>query len=226
MQILTSQDYERELRNCTRCSSLLANKPVDPASSNETVRPKPIVRPLASRAVMLIGQAPGLTEYKSNSPFSGPAGKEVRALFEECGLGAQQFEDHVFTSAVAKCFPGSKLTKRRRGEGYRREDLKPSAVMLTNCRPFLLAQLNIVAPRVVVLLGRLALEVYLELRMGKRQSAPLEDYVGRVEDWGARRVVPLAHTSGGSFWLNDVGHKALQAQAKRCLAAELSALAL
>jgi len=50
MQILTSQDYERELRNCTRCSSLLSNKPVDPANSTEMVRPRPIVRPLAARS--------------------------------------------------------------------------------------------------------------------------------------------------------------------------------
>lgn len=173
---------------------------------------------------MLIGQAPGLTEYRTNTPFSGQAGQDIRALFQECGFGPSQFEQSVSTSAVAKCFPGSKLTKRRSGEGFRREDLKPSTVMLGNCRPFLLAQLELVSPRVVVLLGGMALEAYVELRTGRSSKPSLKEHVGRVEDWAGRRVVPLAHTSGGSFWLNDPGHRALQAQAKRLLAQELAAL--
>ena len=175
---------------------------------------------------MLIGQAPGLTEYQTNTAYSGPAGGVARDLFKECGFGKEKFEKHVFTSAVAKCFPGSELKKRKRGEGYRRADLKPSAAMLGNCRPFLIAQLEMVNPRVVVLLGKLALQVYLEVRTGTRPSVSLDSYVGRVVDWGTRRVIPIAHTSGNSFWLNDAGHKALQAEAKRCLTSELSALAL
>jgi uracil-DNA glycosylase family 4 len=173
---------------------------------------------------MLIGQAPGLTEYRTNEPFSGQAGQDIRALFQECGFSPSQFEQRVFTSAVAKCFPGSKLTKRRRSEGFRREDIKPSTVMLANCRPYLLAQLQLVSPRVVVLLGSMALETYIELRTGSRSRPLLEEYVGKVEDWDGRRVVPLAHSSGGSFWLNDPNHRAQQAQAKRLLAQELAAL--
>jgi uracil-DNA glycosylase family 4 len=224
MRFSTAQVYEDELRSCTRCALLLAEKPVDPANSNETVKPRPIVRTPTPRHVMLIGQAPGLTEYRTNTPFSGQAGEDIRALFEECGFGPSQFEQRVFTSAVAKCFPGSKLTKRRRGEGFRREDLKPSTMMLSNCRPFLLAQLELVAPRLVVLLGSMALEAYIELRTGKRSKPSLEEHVGKVEEWDGRRVVPLAHTSGTSFWLNDPSHRALQAHAKRLLAQELAGL--
>jgi len=173
---------------------------------------------------MLIGQAPGLTEYKSGLPFSGPAGKDVRELFKQCGCSPEEFERLVFTSAVAKCFPGSKLTKRRRGHGVRREDLKPSVAMLNNCRPFLLAQIEMVAPRVIVLLGRMALETYVELRTGRRTGVVLEDYVGRIEDWVGRRVIPLAHTSAGSFWLNSPQNRAIQERAKRCLAQELACI--
>ena len=218
------QEYENELRSCIRCAPLLSTKLVDPANSTETVTPRPIVRTPSPRSVMLIGQAPGLTEYRTNTPFSGQAGQDIRTLFEECGFSQSQFEQRVFTSAVAKCFPGSKLTKRRRGEGFRREDLKPSTAMLNNCRPFLLAQLELVSPRVVVLLGAMALEAYLELRTGKGSKPSLEEHVGQVADWDGRRVVPLAHTSGGSFWLNDPDNRALQAQAKRLLTQELADL--
>lgn len=218
----TTDEYESALRSCAVCAPLLATKPVDPAMSSETVVPKPIVRPAHPKPVMLIGQAPGLTEYRSGAPFSGPAGQSIRALFEECGCSAAAFERIVFTSAVVKCFPGSKLTKRRRGSGDRREDLKPSASMLSNCRPFLLAQLELVQPEVLVLLGGQALEAYLELSSGKRSVVSLEAYVGRMEHWQGRRVIPLAHTSGGSFWLNKQEHKLLQTQGRRLLAGELA----
>lgn len=224
MHIATPEAYEVELRSCTRCSLLLAQKPVDPANGAETVEPRPIVRTPVPRRIMLIGQAPGLTEYRTSQAFSGQAGQHIRALFAECGLGPAEFEQHVFTSAVAKCFPGSKLTKRRRGEGFRREDLKPSAVMLDNCRPFLLAQLELVSPQLVVLLGGMALEAFLELRAGKHGKTSLEQYVGSVHDWNGRRVVPLAHTSGGSFWLNNPSNKALQERAKLLLAQEIAAV--
>jgi uracil-DNA glycosylase family 4 len=172
---------------------------------------------------MLIGQAPGLTEYQSSDPFSGPAGKMVRELFAECGCDSRAFEQLVHTSAVVKCFPGSKLTKRRAG-GFRREDLKPSRAMQINCRPFLQTQLRIVNPALVVLLGSLALETYVELRDGKRQKVILGDYVGRIDHWGDKRVVALAHTSGGSYWLNDPGNQAKQAEAKKHLSAEFARL--
>lgn len=223
MLMQTSEDYEVALRSCTLCVGILATKPVDPAKSDERVLPRPIVRPLWPRAVMLIGQAPGLKEYESGNPFSGQAGLEVRSLFAECGCDSSAFEQFVHTSAVAKCFPGSKLTKRRRGKGFRREDLKPSGTMLKNCRPFLQTQIDIVAPKLLVLLGSIALEIYVELRDGKKSKILLEEYVGRVDEWDGRRVVALAHTSGGSYWLNKAENKARQAQAKSRLTEELAA---
>lgn len=222
MSMQTSEEYKATLRSCTLCASILLTKPVDPANSDAKVVPRPIVRALRQRPVMLIGQAPGLTEYESGNPFSGQAGTDVRSLFAEAGCGPEAFERLVHTSAVAKCFPGSKLTKKRRSEGVRREDLKPSRAMLKNCRPFLHAQLDIVNPKLLVLLGGLALETYVELRDGKKAPTKLEDYVGQVEEWAGRRIVALAHTSGGSFWLNDAANRARQAQAKARLAEELS----
>lgn len=217
----TSEQYESTLRSCTNCADMLAKRPVDPANSKDMVIPKPIVRALRPRPIMLLGQAPGLTEYRSGKPFSGQAGLDVRALFAECGCGPDVFERLVHPSAAVKCFPGSKLTPKKRTGGFRREDIKPSSTMLGNCRPFLQAQLDIVAPKLLVLLGGVAIQAYVELRYARKGRAPLEDYVGRVEDWNGRRVVPLAHTSGGSFWLNPPENRARQAEAKRCLAEEL-----
>lgn len=222
MIIRTSQDYEAELRACTRCAHLMASKPVDPTTSSKCVVPRPIVLPLRPKPVMLIGQAPGLTEYTTGMPFSGDAGKSIRALFNECGCSPSDFERLVHTSAISKCFPGSKLVKK--GERTRREDLKPTTAMLHNCSEFMLAQLKIVDPNLVVLLGAMPLKAYVQIKTGMTSSAQLDDFVGRVDEWGGRRVIALAHTSGLSTWLNDVNHRALQDRAKRLLAGEFAAI--
>lgn len=218
-----SDTYEARVRACTLCADILAKAPVDGTPEEGMVVPRPIVMPLRERAVMLIGQAPGLSEYRQRRPFSGPAGKEVRKLFAECGCGAEAFERIVHSTAVVKCFPGSKLTRRRGGGGLQRGDVKPSAAMRSNCRSFLQAQLDVVSPRLIVLLGATALETYVEMRDGKKSRVALRDFVGRVDEWGQRRVVALAHTSGGSFWLNEAANRALQAEAKHCLTRELAA---
>ncbi|WP_370526918.1 uracil-DNA glycosylase family protein [Methylobacter sp. BlB1] len=221
MVTLNPHTYEIELRKCTKCAHLLLKHQVDPATSNEPVVPRPIIRPIRCCPVMLIGQAPGLTEYRTGTPFSGQAGRDIRALFEECGFNEAQFERLVFTSAIAKCFPGSKLVPRRRGSGMRREDIKPSPEMLRNCSPFLLSQLDLVSPETVVLLGKMALEVFIELKTGQRTNVRLEDHVGQVYDWNGRKVIPLAHTSGASTWLNKPERKLLQERAKLHLKKQL-----
>jgi len=103
----------------------------------------------------------------------------------------------------------------------RREDIKPSPEMLKNCSPFLLAQLDLVSPETVVLLGKMALEVFIELKTGQRTNARLEDHVGQVYEWNGHKVIPLAHTSGASTWLNKPERKLLQERAKQHLKTQL-----
>lgn len=222
MNITTSQDYEDKLRACTKCAVEMSGRPVDPTGSLEHVVPRPIVLALKPKPFMLVGQAPGLTEYQQGRPFSGQAGSEIRRLFAECGCGSDDFERLVHSSAVAKCYPGSKLVTK--GTRSRREDLKPSTVMISNCSLFLQAQLKIVDPRVIILLGGMPLKAYVQWKTGKASAAPLAQWVGQADEWQGRRVIPLAHTSGLSTWLNDPQNKALQENAKRLLAAEIAAV--
>jgi uracil-DNA glycosylase len=222
MDIRTSQDYEAQLRACTKCAGLLADKRVDPLTSNESVKPRPIVLALDPKPIMLVGQAPGLKEYQSGEPFCGPAGKSIRMLFAACGVGEADFKRLVHTSAIAKCYPGSKV--RSKADRSRREDLKPSSAMIANCSPFAMAQLKIVDPRVIVLLGKLPLQAYLQWITGATRDLQLKDWVGRIEEWQGRRVIALAHTSGLATWLNKPVNKALQEKAKKLLRSEVQAI--
>lgn len=221
--IENTTDYVTQLQACTRCAAAMSCVQVNPMESAQTLKPRPIVLNLMKKPVMLIGQAPGITEYESGRPFSGDAGQAVRKLFSEAGLGAESFDRLVHSSAVAKCFPGSRIA--RKGEKTRREDLKPGRQMIGNCQSFMEAEIRLVDPQVIVLLGKVPLEAYVQWKPAKAQSVNLENWVGRVDTWNGRKVIPLAHTSGLSTWLNDANHKAQQELAKRHLAASLAQLA-
>jgi uracil-DNA glycosylase len=79
------------------------------------------------------------------------------------------------------------------------------------CRPYLEAELRIVQPKVVLLVGTMAIEAYY--RKGR-----LEDIIGTFEERDDMIFLPLPHPSGVSRWLNDADHQQLLQQALRLLA--------
>lgn len=220
------EEFDAELRQCRKCESILAQKFVDERSSEERIQPRPIVIGIRQRPIMLIGQTPGLTEYESGKPFQGPAGQEIRDVFAECGVSAETFSRLVHTSAVVKCFPGSKKVANRRRPGFRREDEKPSVAMISNCRPLLERQIALADPKIIVLLGGFPLQAFLRMSGATSTKGELAAFVGRVLPWGKRKAIPFPHTSGASFWLNEPANKQLFAAAKNCLRAEVAALAV
>ena len=134
---------------------------------------------------MIIGQAPGAIELTTGLPFSGRAGAELRRWLAVAGID----EAHMpYRTAITKCFPG----KAASGAGDRRPS--PAEVLL--CAPWLEAELALVRPRVVLLVGTLAIERF----WGK---VPLSEIVGKSRVDGDRVLIPLPHPSGASRWLND-----------------------
>lgn len=145
----------------------------------------PIVAGKASDRVMIIGQAPGEVELTTGLPFSGRAGAELRRWLAQAGID----EAHLpYRTSITKCFPG----KAASGAGDRR----PSPPEVALCAPWLEAELAIVRPRVILLVGTLAIE-----RFWGRM--PLSDVVGKSRVDGDRVLIPLPHPSGASRWLNQ-----------------------
>lgn len=145
----------------------------------------PIVAGKASDRLMIIGQAPGAVELTTGLPFSGRAGAELRRWLAEAGID----ERHLpYRTSITKCFPGKAAT----GAGDRR----PSPPEVALCAPWLEAELALVRPRVVLLVGTLAIERF----WGR---APLTDVVGKSRVDGDRVLIPLPHPSGASRWLNQ-----------------------
>jgi len=80
------------------------------------------------------------------------------------------------------------------------------------CRPFLEAELQLLQPKVVLLVGTMAIEAFF----GKVQ---LEQIIGTFEERNGMLLLPLPHPSGVSRWLNDPAHQRLHQQALEQLSA-------
>jgi len=161
-------------------------------------RAAPVVVGRASNRLMLIGQAPGITELEVRRPFAGRAGRELFRWMASIGISEEEFRTHVYMTAITKCFPG----RTPGGSGDRR----PSRREIELCRPYLETQLALICPETIVLVGGLAIERYFPGR-------PLSTLIGRRFEQQGIGLIPLPHPSGASRWLNASDHRELLRQA-------------
>jgi uracil-DNA glycosylase family protein len=94
-------------------------------------------------ALMLLGEQPGDKEDLAGEPFVGPAGKLLDRALEEAGIDAAS----VFRTNVVKHFRFAGT------RGKQRIHKSPSRVHVSACGPWLVAELALVRPRGVVVLG-------------------------------------------------------------------------
>ena len=85
---------------------------------------------------MVIGEAPGLEEDRDGDPCAGKAGELLTAMLRACGVQ----RDEVFLTNVLKCRPG--------------DNREPEATEVAECLPYLLNQMALVQPELVICLGR------------------------------------------------------------------------
>ena len=153
--------------------------------------------------IMLIGQAPGHLSVERRLPFSGPGGRVLDMWLQRAGFAPGALRTEVYISALTKCDPG----KNPRGGG----DRKPSPPELALCRPFLLRELELVRPEVLLLVGGMAIETFLG-------PSRLSEIIGASVERDGVHLLPLPHPSGVSRWLNEPEHQALLARALELLA--------
>jgi uracil-DNA glycosylase len=149
----------------------------------------PVVSPrFAGGRLMLIGQAPGQVEAVEREPFMGRAGRVLFRWMASVQITEGDFRQRVYMTSVTKCFPGKALAA---GGGDRR----PAPEELRLCRPWLDAQLALVDPALILLVGRMAIDLYLP-------GHSLDELVGQLFEADGRQLLPLPHPSGMSRWLN------------------------
>lgn len=175
----------------------------------------PIISPARSPQVMLVGQAPGQVETSAGErrAFAGRAGKTMFRWLDRIGVDETTFRSRVYIAAVTRCYPGPSPS----GRG----DRVPSRFEQEQCSAWLEAELRIIRPRLLIPVGKLAMEKFLP-------PAPLDRLIGRAHEaehaGGRSRVIPLPHPSGASSWVNAPAHKALLERALALIGAELETL--
>ena len=101
-------------------------------------------------ALMLVGEQPGDREDVEGKPFVGPAGRVLDEGLEAAGIP----RSGVYVTNAVKHFRWTRRGKRRLHE-------KPNAQQIRACRPWLEAEIQVVRPRLLVLLGATAAQALL-----------------------------------------------------------------
>ena len=165
----------------------------------------PIFSAASGAIFMTVGQAPGRREAQiTHLPFSGPAGKRLFRWLASAGFDEAEFRATQAMTAITKCYPGPHPA----GRG----DRVPSRREQDLCAPWLAEELTIINPRVLILIGGLAIGCFLGTKR------PMTDLIGGHFDRDGRILVPLPHPSGASQWFNQSENKERLAQALAFLA--------
>jgi len=138
--------------------------------------------------IIQIGQAPGIHEGRVGKPFSWTAGKTLFKWYESIGIEEETFRKNVYMAAVCRCFPG----KNPKGG-----DRMPSLNEIDHCRPWFEKELELLKPRLIIPVGKLAIQQLLEFNK-------LTEVIGKQfkiqTTAGQTDCIPLPHPSGASTW--------------------------
>lgn len=124
-----------------------------------------------------VGEGPGEHEDRRGAPFVGPAGQLLDKIIQGMGLDPER----VYVANIVKCRPPNNRV--------------PQEDEMRACTPFLVRQLGLVKPEVIVALGRTAANYLLQ------SKAPMGALRGRWHSWEGVAVMPTWHPS---YVLRDV----------------------
>jgi uracil-DNA glycosylase family 4 len=214
------QQLQAEMRQCRRC-----------LQAGYQITPGAIFTGRAGSRVLLIGQAPGITEVEAKRPFNAGSGRRLFQWLGDAGWKEDEFRKRHYMTAVTKCYPG----KSNSGRG----DRVPSKEEQRFCRPYLVQEIALIQPRLIIPVGGLAIKQFYsaQLRLDEiigtaicfdriipserdifdlSRGTAVNDY---SDDLASDSVwlVPLPHPSGASVWPNRPQNKALIDQAIQIL---------
>jgi uracil-DNA glycosylase len=168
----------------------------------------PVHGPAIDTRLFLVGQAPGPHEARLGRPFAWTAGKTLfRWLGQATGAGEDEVRTKLYIAAVVRCFPGKVPAG---------GDRVPTPAEVERWRGFLEREVQILRPRLVLPVGRLAIAEVLG------SAEPLAGVVGRqlrTHYHGLEvDVIPLPHPSGASTWFKVEPGRTLLARALELVA--------
>jgi DNA polymerase len=119
--------------------------------------------------LMFIGEAPGYHEDQQGIPFVGPAGQLLTRIIQAIGLT----RDEVYIANILKCRPP--------------ENRNPTPEETLNCYPFLMRQIELIKPAIIVALGGVAAKKLL------KTDRPTGALRGEFHDFQNTRLIVTFH---------------------------------
>ena len=165
------EPIRERVRACTKCAHLACSR-------TQTVFG--VGNPDAH--LMFIGEAPGVDEDKQGEPFVGRAGQLLTRILKAMNFARED----VYIANILKCRPDTPS-----GSFGNRA---PTPIEMQTCRPYLVEQIEIIQPKVLVALGAVAVEGLLGMRGTMRELR------GR---WHAYNDIPLMITYHPAYLLRN-----------------------
>ncbi|MDX6694754.1 MAG: uracil-DNA glycosylase [Blastocatellia bacterium] len=164
----TLEDIWNDIGECVRCPLHATRKHIVNSEGNRQAR------------LMFIGEAPGADEDMQARPFVGRAGQLLNKIIEAIGLKRED----VMIGNVNRCRPPQNRT--------------PTLAEAATCKPFLLREIMIIKPEIIVVLGNTAMKNLLDTKEG------ITKLRGTFQDYQGIKVMPTFHPA---YLLRDPSKK-------------------
>ncbi len=153
----TLDDIMRAVQNCQKCPLCETRTNIVFGAGNENAN------------LVFVGEAPGADEDKQGKPFIGKAGQKLTQIINAIRLS----RDEVYIANVLKCRPPN--------------NRNPLPNEIEACEPYLIAQLEIIKPKVICALGTFAAQTLL------KTNQPISKLRGRFHTYQGIRLMPTYH---------------------------------
>ena len=164
----TLEDIWDDIGECLRCPLHQGRTKIVNSEGNRQAR------------LMFVGEAPGADEDAQGRPFVGRAGQLLNKIIEAIGLKRED----VLIGNVNRCRPPQNRT--------------PTHEEAATCKPFLLREIAVVQPEVIVVLGNTAMKNLLDTKEG------ITKLRGKFQDYRGIKVMPTFHPA---YLLRDPSKK-------------------
>jgi DNA polymerase len=164
----TIETIRADIGECTRCPLFSGRTQIVHTTGN------------FKADLMFVGEAPGADEDAQGFPFVGRAGQLLTKIIE--GIGYKR--EDVAIGNINRCRPPANRA--------------PTIEEAHTCRPFLLREINVIRPKVIVVLGNTALHNLLDTKVGITKMR------GKFQDYFGVKVMPTFHPA---YLLRDPNKK-------------------
>ncbi len=153
------EKLEIEVRNCSQCHLSETRKNIVFGEGD------------VNAELMFVGEAPGANEDEQGKPFVGEAGKLLTRIITAMNLTREK----VYIANILKCRPP--------------ENRNPLPEEINKCIAYLMAQINIINPKIICCLGKISTQTLL----GTKE--PIHRIRGKIFDFNGIKIVPTYHPS-------------------------------